>query len=98
MTRDDLIFATAATLLAAFALGWLAHLVFARLTRPVHADPQAIRALTSDLHKAEAELDDARSQIDARDARLADVHTRLNDAFEEIEELRSYIDAHIKPH
>ncbi|MFV0408588.1 MAG: hypothetical protein ACK5LJ_02480 [Paracoccus sp. (in: a-proteobacteria)] len=106
MTRENFILATALILLAAFILGWLISWMINRLSGPVPIAPGSADQLAIDLHEAEEARDRAIAEGNAREAalheRLAFMNTELTDArkalqeaSEEIEELREYIDRHL---
>lgn len=106
MTRDDLILATALVLFAAFALGWICCWIIGRLTRPGRAEFDHHDRLAADLHEAESARDQAIAEAKEREAalherlafassELAQGRVALQEAAEEIEELRDYIDRHI---
>ncbi|SDE64210.1 hypothetical protein SAMN05421538_1099 [Paracoccus isoporae] len=107
MTRDDFILATALVLFAAFVLGWLSCWLIGRLTRPGRADLAALPRLTQELHEAERSRDAAIDEAKQREAtlherlafsgtELANARTALSEAAQEIEELRAYIDQHLR--
>ncbi|MFV0293762.1 MAG: hypothetical protein ACK5II_11350 [Paracoccus sp. (in: a-proteobacteria)] len=106
MTRDNFILGTALILFAAFALGWLVCWLTARLTGPTKVEPSSADQLVGELHEAEEARDRAISEGNAREAalherlafsttELTNAHTALQEASEEIEELREYIDRHL---
>lgn len=98
MDHNQFIMATAATLFAAFMLGWFAHWVLHRLTRVTHAEIGAVEHMARQLHDAEAARDDAIARAEEMSARASEADARrdetensLTEAVAEIEELREYI-------
>lgn len=108
MTRDDFIATTALILFAAFVIGWLSCWLIGRLTHPGKAELARYHQLVADLHEAETARDQNTQEASNREAslherlafsanELAQSHEALKEASIEIEELRAYIDRHIKP-
>ncbi|NHF72168.1 hypothetical protein [Paracoccus xiamenensis] len=106
MTRDNLIIAIALVLFAAFLLGWFASWLVGRVTRPGRAELKVLDRLAQDLHEAETALERVTGEGLQREAamherlafsasELATARSALQEASEEIEELRGYIDTHI---
>ncbi len=96
MDRNQLIIATTAALLGAFLLGWLVGAVLARLARPARAELDEIAQTARQLVRAESARDDALARLDRREADLAAGEAALAEARLEIEELRAYIDKHLR--
>ncbi|MFD1796240.1 hypothetical protein FQV27_01240 [Paracoccus aurantiacus] len=108
MSHDNLTIAIALTLFAAFLLGWFACWLVSRFTRPGRAELGVLNRLAADLHDAEAALQRATDENQSREAamherlafsssELATARGALQEASEEIEELRAYIERHITP-
>lgn len=106
MTRDNLIIAIALVLFTAFLLGWFARWLVGRLTSPGRAELKVLDRLAQDLHDAESALERAVTDNQEREAtmherlafstsELTTARTALQEAAEEIEELRAYIETHI---
>jgi len=57
MTEQDLALAIAASLFAAFALGWLAHWLWSVITRKRSPEALRVEAMAADLLEAEAQRD-----------------------------------------
>ncbi len=57
MTEQDLTLLIAATLFAAFALGWIAHWLWSVLTRKRSPETLRVEAMAADLLEAEAQRD-----------------------------------------
>ncbi len=100
MDRNQLIIATAVALMAAFLLGWLVGAVLARLGRSARVELDEIAQTARQLMRAEAARDDALARLDSREAalgaELAASQAALAEARLEIEELRAYIDKHLR--
>ena len=100
MDRNQLIIATAVALMAAFLLGWLVGAVLARLGRSARVELDEIAQTARQLMRAEAARDDALARLDSREAalgtELAASQAALTEARLEIEELRAYIDKHLR--
>lgn len=100
MDRNQLIIAAAAALMAAFVLGWLVGAVLARLGRGARVELDEIAQAARQLMRAEAARDDALARLDSRETALGtDLAAReaaLAEARLEIEELRAYIDKHLR--
>lgn len=107
MTRQDFIITTALILFACFLLGWVASWLTGRLTRPSRADLGALDQMAQQVVDAEAERDRAIDRLSAQEAEsaaaqeqqageLRDAQAALREAQQEIEELRDYIDRHIR--
>lgn len=96
MDRNQLILATAAALLGAFLLGWLAGALLARLGRSARVELDEIARTARQLVRAESARDDALARLDSREADLAAREAALAEARLEIEELRAYIDKHLR--
>ena len=100
MDRNQLIIAAAAGLLAAFVLGWLMGALLARLSRNGRAGMEEVADLTRQLIRAEGERDDASAHFHRREAEMEGALTKSVEALElarlEIEELRAYIDKHLR--
>ena len=106
MTRDNLIIAIALIMFAAFLLGWFSCWLVGRLTRPGKAELKVLDRLAEDLHAAESALERVTGEGLDREAtmherlafsaaELATARSALQEASEEIEELRAYIESHI---
>ncbi|WBU58286.1 hypothetical protein [Paracoccus sediminicola] len=106
MIRNDFILATALILFAAFVLGWFTSWLIARVTRPGRAEIDGHAKLVAELHEAEQARDQAVAEGKQREAalherlgfattELASARNALQDAGEEIEELRAYIERNI---
>ena len=106
MTRDNLIIAIALVLFAAFLLGWFSCWLVGRISRPGKAELNVLDRLTEDLHEAEAALERLTGEGQDREAtmherlafsasELTTARGALQEASEEIEELRAYIESHI---
>lgn len=100
MDRNQLILATALALMAAFLLGWLVGSVLARLGRSARAELDEIAQAARALVRAESARDDALARLDSREAalgaELATSQAALAETRLEIEELRAYIDKHLR--
>ncbi len=83
MTRATLTLVLALILLAAFALGWLAHWAVRRLFRTDPSNLSALERMADALGAAEAERDQAVAWAQAREAELQ----------REIKQLRAELDA-----
>lgn len=108
MTRDNLIIAIALVLFAAFLLGWFSCWLVGRISRPGNAELKALERLAQDLHDAEAALERVTGEGQEREAtmherlafstsELTTARSALQEASEEIEELRAYIETHVTP-
>ncbi|WBU62831.1 hypothetical protein [Paracoccus aerodenitrificans] len=106
MTRDEFILAAALMLFAAFILGWFGSWLISRVTRPGHPELENHRKLLEDLHEAESARDQAIRDSSRQEAtlherlaftssELASSREALNEARQEIEELRAYIERNI---
>ncbi len=71
MDRTEFILATALILLIAFALGWAAHWLVARLTRVSDDDLGELDRLAQALHQAEDVRDQAIAWVEHREAEFA---------------------------
>lgn len=103
MNRNEFILVTAIVLLLAFALGWLAHAVIARLRKVTAADMGELETLAQALHDTEEERDRALVMLETREAELearaaqAEAELRatmegLRESRQEAEEMRAYIE------
>ncbi|WP_134726817.1 hypothetical protein [Paracoccus luteus] len=103
MNRSDFIIVTAASLFAAFLLGWFASWLIHRLSRPARPAPGELDRLARQLRDAETARDRAVADLKTREAELADRLTTaeaeaaaaadsLRESRIEIEELRDYIE------
>ncbi len=72
MNRTEFILVTAAILMVAFALGWLAHWLVARFTRVSQDDLSELDRLARALHEAEETRDQAIAWIEHREAEFGD--------------------------
>lgn len=102
MNQTEYVIATAIILLLAFAMGWLAHIAVARLSRAAGKDLSEMDQLAQSLHEAEEARDEAILQLETRESELlSQLHQGeaelraamegLRDARQEVEEMRSYI-------
>lgn len=100
MNRTEFVTATALVLFAAFVLGWFACWLIGRLTRPSHAD---LDALKHRLQRTERDRDHALATLAERErdlsGRLAAAESDRDAAMDglresraEIEDLRDYIE------
>lgn len=103
MNGTEFIVATAIVLFVAFALGWFAAWLMARLTRVTQADMGQLEQMARDLHEAEEARDAAAARLERREAELGNALKQcqaelraamdgLRDARREAEDLRAYIE------
>ncbi len=96
MNRIEFILVTAAILMVAFALGWLAHWLVARFTRVSQDDLSELDRLARALHEAEETRDQAIAWIEHREAEFADQKAQgeaeLRAAMDGLREARREID------
>lgn len=95
MNRTEFVIVTAAILMIAFALGWIAHLILQRFTR-ISGDLSEVDRLASMLHDAEEARDQALLYMEEREQQLLhqlhDSNQQLTNARLELEEMRAYVD------
>ncbi|MFB2533145.1 hypothetical protein ACEYYB_04375 [Paracoccus sp. p4-l81] len=107
MNRDQFIIATAIILFVAFLLGWFASWLLHRLSRVTRADMGELERMAQSLHEAEETRDEALSFFEEREQelthRLSQSEAEMRAAMEtlrdlraENDDLRSYIDRHIR--
>ena len=96
MNRIEFILVTAAILMVAFAMGWLAHWLVARFTRVSQDDLSELDRLARALHEAEETRDQAIAWIEQREAEVADQKAQseaeLRAAMEGLREARREIE------
>ncbi len=78
MDRTQLIIGLAAILFLAFALGWLAAVIVARLRHVSSDDMSEIDRLAQELHEAERIRDEAIAYIEAREQELINQLNQTN--------------------
>ncbi|EBA02014.1 hypothetical protein RB2150_10489 [Rhodobacterales bacterium HTCC2150] len=107
MNRSEFIITIAIILFVAFALGWFAFWALSRFTRVNQSDMGELDKMAQALHEAEEVRDQAIDYVNNRERELTNQLTQteaeltaamegLRDARHEAQELRNYIEAHIK--
>ena len=107
MNRTEFVVVTVIVLTLSFALGWFVNWLVHRFTRVTQADLGELEKMAQALHEAEEVRDQAIDYVNNRERELTNQLTQteaeltaamegLRDARHEAQELRNYIEAHIK--